>query len=99
MERGRILFAPTMGGITGGMVLKIRPLALQNGLKIPLEGAFLAQGRINAPPHQQRAASIGVGIVIIHNSIRVSSHDTRTPSAITPKSNKSLILQYAVIMI
>ncbi|MFM7680075.1 MAG: hypothetical protein ACKO83_14650, partial [Roseiflexaceae bacterium] len=38
-------------------------------IKIPLEGAFLAQGRINAPPYQQCAASIGVGIVIIHNSI------------------------------
>jgi hypothetical protein len=42
-----------MGRITGGMVLKI-----------PREGAFLVQGRINAPPHQQRAASIGVGIVM-----------------------------------
>jgi hypothetical protein len=52
-----------MGRITGGMVLKILPPVVQNGLKIPHEGAFLAQGRINAPPHQQRAASIGVGIV------------------------------------
>ena len=25
-------------------------------LKIPLEGAFLVQGHINAPPHRQRAA-------------------------------------------
>ena len=54
-----------MAGITGGMVLKILPLALQNGLKIPREGAFLAQGRINAPPHRQCVASIGVGIVPI----------------------------------
>ena len=30
--------------------------ALQNVLKIPREGAFLVQGRINAPPHQQHAA-------------------------------------------
>ena len=67
-DYGRILFAPTIGGITGGMVLHIRPPAVQNGLKIPREGAFLAQGRINAPPNQQRAASIGVGIESIHNS-------------------------------
>jgi hypothetical protein len=40
---------------------------VQNGLKIPREGAFLAQGRINAPPHRPRVASIGVGIVLIHN--------------------------------
>lgn len=45
------------------MVLKILPSAVQNVLKIPLEGAFLAQGRINAPPNDHRAASIGVGIV------------------------------------
>ena len=73
-DYGRILFAPTMGGITGGMVfaptteymlpnrmsgdtvLKILPPILQNVLKTPLEGAFLAQGRINTPPHQQHAA-------------------------------------------
>ena len=70
-DYGRISFAPTMGGITGGMVLKILPPTLQNVLKIPLEGAFLAQGRINAPLYNQRAqraASIGVGIVLIHNS-------------------------------
>ena len=47
------------------MVLKILPPAVQNGLKIPLEGACLAQGRINAPTNRQRAASIGVGIVFI----------------------------------
>ena len=76
-----MVFAPAMGGITGGMVfaptteymlpnrmsgdmvLKILPPTLQNVLKIPLEGAFLAQGRINAPLYNQRAASIGVGIV------------------------------------
>ena len=51
-----MVFAPTMGGITGGMVLKILPPVVQNGLKILRVGAFLAQGRINAPPHQQRAA-------------------------------------------
>jgi hypothetical protein len=50
------------------MVLKTLPPVVQNGLKIPREGAFLAQGRINAPPNQQRAASIGVGIESIHNS-------------------------------
>ena len=74
-----MVFAPTMGGITGeyysplrlgeitgGMVLKILPPVVQNGLKIPREGAFLGQGRINAPPHRQRVASISVGIV--HNS-------------------------------
>jgi hypothetical protein len=44
------------------MVLKILPPVVQNGLKIPREGAFLAQGRINAPPHRQHVASIGVGI-------------------------------------
>jgi putative transposase len=38
------------------MVLKILPPAVQNVLKIPLEGAFLAQGRINAPPNDRRAA-------------------------------------------
>ena len=38
------------------MVLKILPPAVQNVLKIPLEGAFLVQGHINAPPHRQRAA-------------------------------------------
>ena len=38
------------------MVLKILPPTLQNVLKIPLEGAFLAQGRINAPPNQHHAA-------------------------------------------
>jgi len=52
-----------MGGITVGMVLKTLPPVIQNGLKIPLEGAFFAQRRINAPPHHQRATSIGVGIV------------------------------------
>jgi len=57
-----------MGGITGGMVLKILPSVVQNVLKIPLEGAFLAQERINTPPYNQPAASISVGIVIIHNS-------------------------------
>ena len=62
-DDGRIACAHTMGGIMGGMVLKIRPPVLQNGLNIPLEGAFLAQGRINAPPNDHRAASIGVGIV------------------------------------
>lgn len=58
-----MVFAPTMGGITVGMVLKTLPPVIQNGLKIPLEGAFFAQRRINAPPHHQRATSIGVGIV------------------------------------
>ena len=58
---------PYDGGITGGMVLKILPPVVQNGLKIPFERAFLAQGHINAPPYNQRAASIGVGIVVIHN--------------------------------
>ena len=38
------------------VVLKILPPTLQNGLKIPLQGAFLAQGRINAPPNDCRAA-------------------------------------------
>jgi len=38
------------------VVLKILPPAVQHILKIPLEGAFLAQGRINAPPIQQHAA-------------------------------------------
>jgi len=47
----------------GGMVLKILPPVVQNVLKIPLEGVFLAQVRINAPLYNQRAASIGVGIV------------------------------------
>ena len=59
-DYGQISFAPTMGG----MVLKILPPVVQNVLKIPREGAFLAQGRINAPPHQQHTAEIGVGIVI-----------------------------------
>ena len=54
---------PYDGGMTGGMVLKILPPVVQNGLKIPREGAFLAQGRINAPPHQQRATEMDVGIV------------------------------------
>jgi hypothetical protein len=49
------------------MVLKILPPVVQNGFKIPREGAFLAHGRINAPPHRQHVASIGVGIVLIHN--------------------------------
>ena len=48
--------------------IKNTSAALQNGLQIPLEGAFLAQGRINAPLHRQRVAAIGVDIVIIHNS-------------------------------
>ncbi|MEY2845099.1 MAG: hypothetical protein RL076_645 [Chloroflexota bacterium] len=34
-DDGRISFAPTMGGMTGGMVLKILPPVVQNGLKIP----------------------------------------------------------------
>jgi hypothetical protein len=38
------------------MVLKILPPVVQNGLNIPREGAFLAHGRINAPPNQQHAA-------------------------------------------
>ncbi|MEY2844674.1 MAG: hypothetical protein RL076_220 [Chloroflexota bacterium] len=42
------------------MVLKILPPVVQNGLKIPCEGAFLAQGRINAPTNQQHAAEIGI---------------------------------------
>ena len=45
------------------VVLKILPPAVQNGIKISREGAFLAQGRINAPPNQHHAAEIGVGIV------------------------------------
>ncbi len=49
--------------ISGDMVLHTRPPAVQNVLKIPLKGALLAQGR-NAPPHRQRAAEIGVGIVL-----------------------------------
>ena len=69
-DYGRISFPPTMERITGGMVLKILPPVVQNGLKIPHEGAFLAQGRINAPPHQQRAASIGVGIVNNYNNVQ-----------------------------
>ena len=48
------------------VVLKIRPPTLQNVLKIPLERAFLAQGRINAPPNQHYAAEIGVGIEYLH---------------------------------
>ena len=53
---------PYDGTDDGRMVLKILPPVVQNGLKIPREGAFLAQGRINAPPHRQHVASIGVGI-------------------------------------
>ncbi|MEY2846401.1 MAG: hypothetical protein RL076_1947 [Chloroflexota bacterium] len=67
-DYGRISCAPTMRRITGGMVLNILPPVVQNGLNIPREGAFLAQGRINTPPYNQRVASISVGIVIIHNS-------------------------------
>jgi len=49
--------------ISGDMGLKIRPPTLQNALIISLERPCLAHGRINAPPHQQRTAEIGVGIV------------------------------------
>jgi len=56
------IMRPDDGRDYGRMVLKILLPAVQNGLKIPREGAFLTQGRINAPPHRQRAASIGVGI-------------------------------------
>jgi len=53
--------------ILGDVVLKILPPVVQNGLNIPREGAFLAQGRINAPPHRQHATEIGVGIVLSHH--------------------------------
>jgi hypothetical protein len=49
--------------------VKTLPPVVQNGLKIPREGAFLAQERINAPPHRQRVASIGVGIDYPHRLI------------------------------
>ena len=35
---------PYDGGMTGGMVLKILPPVVQNGLNIPREGAFLHKG-------------------------------------------------------
>jgi len=59
---------PYDGGDYGRMVLKILPPVVQNGLNIPREGAFLAQGPINAPLHRQHVAAIGVDIVLIHNS-------------------------------
>ena len=51
--------------IAGDTVLNIRPPALQNIVKIPRERAFLAHGRINAPPHPHQVAKIGVGIGIL----------------------------------
>ena len=47
------------------VVLNIRLPTLQSVLKIPLERAFLAHGRINAPPHPHQVAKIGVGIGIL----------------------------------
>ncbi len=43
-------------------VLKLLPPKLYNELKSSIDRTILALGRINAPPHNQRAAKIGVGI-------------------------------------
>jgi len=47
--------------------LKLLPPQLHNELKSPIDSTILALGRINAPPHNQRAAEIDVGIVKIEN--------------------------------
>jgi hypothetical protein len=42
--------------------LKLLLPKLHNELKSQINCTILALGRINAPPHNQRAAKIGVGI-------------------------------------
>ena len=44
-------------------VLTLLSQKLHNELKSPIDRTILALGRINAPPPNQRAAKIGVGIV------------------------------------
>ena len=51
----RLPSQPAWNDARGEVLAQVLP-AVQNVLKIPLEGAFLVQGRINAPPHRQRAA-------------------------------------------
>jgi hypothetical protein len=47
--------------------LKLLPPKLHNKLKSPIDRTILTLGRINAPPHNQRAAEIGVGIDLCQN--------------------------------
>jgi len=44
--------------------LKLLPPKLHNVLKSPINRMILALWRINAPPNNQRAAEVGVGIVV-----------------------------------
>jgi hypothetical protein len=43
--------------------LKLLPPQLHNELKSPIDRIIFPFGLINAPPHNQRAAEIGAGIV------------------------------------
>jgi hypothetical protein len=47
--------------------LQLLPPQLHNKLKSPIDSTILALWCINAPPHNQRAAEIDVGIVKIEN--------------------------------
>ena len=53
--------------------LKLLPPKLHNKLKSPIDRTILVLGRINAPPHNRRAAEIGVGIAQTRQSIKTKN--------------------------